>query len=663
MVRPFPLLVGLLLSLIAAASTPARAQWPENGIPVTTATGSQRSPAMEPDGQGGVFIAWHDTDPPHNAFLQRIGAGGQPAAGWPEGGISIGTGCFDRAPRLCIDDAGGVYVGWCSLGPPAGYYLLRVTESGAVASGWPAGGQHLPFVNFPYLGTPLKDGAGGVFVDWTHSYTYVDGDGLTRNRTDLRLQHLLPSGVAATGWPGNGIVITGADALLGFTIGPDGHGGLSLGYGVLVQLPASQLFRGIAKRMGANGNTIYSAILDCAVDLEVVHGVSVHPEGSGGAIASFTESSHLPGGPVQHTLVKLNESGQYVTGWAPRCQPFFPGTALAPPSIVGDGGTGVFLAWRDTRNFPEPDIYALRLDAAGLPAAGWSSSGEAACAAPGDQMGGPMIPDGLGGAILAWVDTRAGAGSSAFDIYAQRIGPNGPAVAGWPETGLPVCTAPGAQQAIQLVSDGVGGAYVCWEDYRSGSADIYLYRLGPGGPVPVLVSVASTEVGPDRVRIAWYLGESFAGRISISKRDGDGEWTVQGSALPDGTGRIEHEDRAVRPGGRYGYRLEFVDGGVNESAGEVWVDVPSVAFRLGSLTPNPSARGWTVSLSLLGGVRATLEVLDVLGRVVMTREVGSLGAGQHQVPMIAPTLLPAGVYTLRLTEAGRIATARGVIVR
>ena len=270
-----------------------------------------------------------------------------------------------------------------------------------------------------------------------------------------------------------------------------------------------------------------------------------------------------------------------------------------------------------------------------------------------------MMADGFGGAILAWQDTRAGE----TDIYAQRVGPNGPGVAGWPLDRLPVCTAPNAQRAVRLVSDGAGGAYVCWEDYRSGSADIYVHRISPGGPVPVLVSVASTEVAADRVRIVWHLGEPFAGRIFVSRRDGHGEWMVQGSRQPDGTGRIEHEDRDVRPGGRYGYRLDLAAGDVNETAGEIWVDVPSEAFRLGSPTPNPSDRGWTVWLSLLGGVGATLEVLDVLGRVVVTRDVGSLGAGRHQVTMIAPAPLPAGVYTLRLTEAGRVATARGVIVR
>ncbi len=645
----------LVLSLVLALTpTPARAQWPENGVPVTTATGSQRYPAMVEDGQGGVFIAWNDTNLPQRVFLQRVGPDGQPAAGWPVGGIALGGPCYDGPPRICSDDAGGVYVGLRSSGPPSGFYLLRVTGSGAVAAGWPTGGQYLSFVNTPSTAALLIDGAGGAFVHWIHSYETTDAHGVPRFRTDVRLHHVLPSGAVATGWPENGRVVAGTNGIIGFSIGPDGQDGLSLAYSFYASAPGSTHAYGYFIHLDANGVATSVAGLQCTSGLETNGPLSLYPDPTGGAVVGFTERPYFTNTPTQRSLVKLDGSGQYVTGWAPRCQPFF-GTAVALPSIVGDGASGVFLTWRDTRNSSEPDIYALRLDAGGLPAAGWSASGNAVSDAPGVQEQGPVIQDGFGGAFLAWVE--------AFDIYAQRIGPNGPGVAGWPASGLPVCTAYGAQQALQLVSDAVGGAFVCWEDYRNGSPDIYAYRLGPGGPVPVSLSVASTEVDADRVKIAWQLGEPLAGVVNVSKRTVEGDWTAERSVLPDGTGRIEYEDRAVRAGGRYGYRLEIVQSGETEYAGEVWVDIPSAAFGLGVLSPNPSASGWVVSLTLLDESGAALDLIDVQGRVVTTKQLGPLGAGPHQVAVGGSGSLPAGVYTLRLRHAGRTATARGAIVR
>ena len=117
-----------------------------------------------------------------------------------------------------------------------------------------------------------------------------------------------------------------------------------------------------------------------------------------------------------------------------------------------------------------------------------------------------------------------------------------------------------------------------------------------------------------------------------------------------------------RPRGRYGYRLEFQANG-STFAGEVWVDVPVSDLRLVCLSPNPATRGWTVSLWLADGTPAMLEAIDVQGRLVMSRDVGVLGIGRHEVPPEGSDRLPAGVYTLRLTQAGRVATARGIIVR
>jgi hypothetical protein len=56
-----------------------------------------------------------------------------------------------------------------------------------------------------------------------------------------------------------------------------------------------------------------------------------------------------------------------------------------------------------------------------------------------------------------------------------------------------------------------------------------------------------------------------------------------------------------------------------------------------------------------------LELLDVTGRVVSRREVGSLGPGPHAVRLSEGSSLAPGVYLLRLTS-GKQALARRVVV-
>ncbi len=69
--------------------------------------------------------------------------------------------------------------------------------------------------------------------------------------------------------------------------------------------------------------------------------------------------------------------------------------------------------------------------------------------------------------------------------------------------------------------------------------------------------------------------------------------------------------------------------------------------------PNPMRRDLTVALSLPGGGPASLELLDLAGRRVAMREVGSLGAGGHRVTLTTDRALRPGVYLVRLTHAGQ----------
>ncbi len=141
---------------------------------------------------------------------------------------------------------------------------------------------------------------------------------------------------------------------------------------------------------------------------------------------------------------------------------------------VPDGSGGAFLAWQDARTL-EQDIYAQRVAADGT--AMWGAGGIPVCTASDQQWSPAMVSDGAGGVVILWEDERNG-GSSNTDVYAQRVNANG--VTQWIDNGVAVCTATGRQIYIDARFDG-GTVLAAWQDSRSGSPDIYVQRLGLNG--------------------------------------------------------------------------------------------------------------------------------------------------------------------------------------
>jgi hypothetical protein len=81
------------------------------------------------------------------------------------------------------------------------------------------------------------------------------------------------------------------------------------------------------------------------------------------------------------------------------------------------------------------------------------------------------------------------------------------------------------------------------------------------------------------------------------------------------------------------------------------------------IRPNPVTREAAVRLALPSSAPATLALLDVAGRRVLTRALEHPAAGPAEVRLAAPGALRAGVYWLKLTQAGCSASRRLVVVR
>ena len=127
---------------------------------------------------------------------------------------------------------------------------------------------------------------------------------------------------------------------------------------------------------------------------------------------------------------------------------------------------------------------------------------------------------------------------------------------------------------------------------------------------------------------------------------------------------MAHVDRDVVSGTRYGYRLGILEGGRESFHGETWVTIPRDAeLALRGVQPNPAGHGLPVAFSLPDASPARLEMLDLTGRRILSREVGSLGPGSHVLNLDEGRPVPAGVYLLRLTRGGRTLSAKAVVIR
>ena len=208
------------------------------------------------------------------------------------------------------------------------------------------------------------------------------------------------------------------------------------------------------------------------------------------------------------------------------------------PAIASDGAGGSIVAWQDRRSGND-DVYVQRFNAAG--AAQWAANGVALCTATGNQTIIRLVSDGAGGAVAAWQDARSGD----LQIYARRV--NAAGTPQWTADGVVLCTASSSQN-VQLVPDGIGGATVCWNDFRNFTDfKAYAQRINGSGAVQwtangvALSNGANSQYfpriatdGSGGAIFAWQdnrngnLSDIYAQRINSS---GAVQWTAAGAAV------------------------------------------------------------------------------------------------------------------------------------
>ncbi|HEY6193594.1 MAG TPA: T9SS type A sorting domain-containing protein [Candidatus Eisenbacteria bacterium] len=171
---------------------------------------------------------------------------------------------------------------------------------------------------------------------------------------------------------------------------------------------------------------------------------------------------------------------------------------------------------------------------------------------------------------------------------------------------------------------------------------------------------------PNSAHVDWSVSATTGTHAGIYRRAPGGDW----SALGEGevvAGHLVYDDATVQEGNGYSYEAVVASQRGETFGGETFVQVPTTTavnpgqnleFALRGASPNPAFDRMSVSFVLASDAPATLELVDVSGRRVLERAVESLGTGEHRVDFALAGRVPAGLYFLRLRQAGRTAATR-----
>ncbi len=198
----------------------------------------------------------------------------------------------------------------------------------------------------------------------------------------------------------------------------------------------------------------------------------------GGAYIAWNDDRD-PYGPTYDDafMQRMTSTGAVAAGW-PATGAVVSNTIWneVPTGMVVEGDGSCLVSWYMRRNGTGTDVFLQHVEPTGQLDPLWPAGGVTVAADWCDEDDTQICSDGAGGAFVAWEEYRYSAGP---DIRARRVLASGTLAPAWPDTGVLVGHTPGSDLLCNLVADGSGGAYVAWW----GSNRAYVQHLTAAGAI------------------------------------------------------------------------------------------------------------------------------------------------------------------------------------
>ena len=499
--------------------------WAWNGVPICLIPNTEQLTLHTiSDGNSGAIIVWHDTRTDEgDLYAQHILSDGVVDPNWTlDGNIVAKYSCDqggENGQSVDTDGAGGVIVAWSDERIPGDpdIYIQRITIDGVLA--W-ADSSGLPICVDTTEQIKVKlapDGNGGAYMVWMDKRNYE------LSREDLYIQRVNSSGTIQ--FQANGIpLITQPNKQVLPRIVYDGLGGAII---VWEDFRNDDLVSDIYSQcIDSNGQKLWGDddLMVCNAP-ENQRGARIYSDGNGGAVTAWSDDRNgtipnsdvyaqklLPGGSVaweanglvisaddylqDFTLVRIVENGSVFIVWrdarqgspgiyhqllSPSGTPVLtPGGEMVAWGLDGDATLPrllkledpsrerLMVIWQDQRyvhscNFIYQQIFGLDGGIA-FPFNGKPVALEySALDELGDQINPQLIGDGIGGAIICWQDYRLINGAIP-QIYAQRVDGDGNSL--WDSSGVRIHISAYNQTFPHICSDEMGGAFIAWRGWN-----------------------------------------------------------------------------------------------------------------------------------------------------------------------------------------------------
>ena len=359
--------------------------------------------------------------------------------------------------------------------------VQRITRAGEIAAGWSLDGVDVSPAYTPFnvdVGL-AADGSGGAFITWIHRLADC-GPGCA----EAYAQHVNAQGSIAPGWPSGGLLLR-RGVQWRPDIVPDSSGGMIAFWSEQIYRCSEQVCDWVetpavwGERYRLDGTPSlawYKRLAAQPVDQGLVR--TLWDPATRTALVLISEP---PFEARSLRALRIDVDGNPAAGWLADGIVVIPaGPVHVNRWMASDGSAGVLVATMELHADTGWDISIQHVLADGTQPIGWPANGVPVCTAPLDQYFPDITTDGTGGAYVVWQDVRSGVGNA----YAQHISTDGKGDTDWPVDGFPLAPSAAKQDGETVMSDGLGGAFFAWVDRREGGSQIFAQRRLPDRSVP-----------------------------------------------------------------------------------------------------------------------------------------------------------------------------------